>query len=114
MTINPKEAPNGYKARIANDKRHPCDPCAFADSSTCLDAKCLPWSRKDNCDVYFVKLAKPTRKPVVAWVFAVEYSSPAGRYQKACRTRRAARAQVKSWSEVHGAQVRGPVKVVLR
>jgi hypothetical protein len=59
---------------------------------------------------------KPARKPMVAWVFAVEYykgTAVESTYRKACRTREHARRQANSWKGSHGVVVHGPVKVVI-
>jgi len=88
MTINPKEAP---------EKAYPVAPV-------------MPYSRRlALCQK--AKPPKPTRKPVVAWVF-VAYGVTHSNQPCIYTSRSMARRFASGWRSA-GWKVRGPVKVVL-
>lgn len=59
MPLNPKDAPPGFVAKQVKDKPFSCFGCYFLSHLGCFTAgPCQAGSRKDECDVIFVKRPK--------------------------------------------------------
>ena len=61
-TLNPKEAPPSYRARLEPSSGGRCRRCAFRGLLACLHHPCNADSRTDKCRVYFVE-AEPAFNP---------------------------------------------------
>jgi hypothetical protein len=58
-TVDPKEAPEGYRAVLDVDGADSCEKCALNGRvDTCSGARCLASDRMDNSSVIFVKDVK--------------------------------------------------------
>lgn len=121
MTLNPKEAPKGYRAAQHKGDGY-CDRCAFGGKdpgrvTLCPRTDCWAKYRKDGCNVHYVELpkkpkpAKPRRKAHVVWVGS--YTDAHIRWMPFVAKTRADARRDRRFLIQYKHQVRGPVKVVL-
>lgn len=60
MTLNPKDAPAGYKAVEGRSSENMCSKCAFSSyGPACQNARCTAEEREDGREVYFVPDGSP-------------------------------------------------------